>query len=233
MRLNFSKRYITLAPVATVIGLAFRMFDPDQLLGDAARSRHHLRADPARHAGHHDRPAALPAQHPVPERPGPGRRRVRARSTASSAARPWPARAGACWSSSSRSAAASRCRRMRPAARKAAMFATGAYARIRRQFNMPVGRFEGVEQVLARMAGSHLHDGCGALASPPARSTAADVRRCPPAMLKYHVTELGRRVANDAMDVHGGKGICLGPNNYLGRGYQSCRSRSRSRVRTS
>src|SRR5258708_8212338 len=39
-------------------------------------------------------------------------------------------------------------------------------------------------------------------------------------MLKYHATEIGRMIANDAMDIHGGKGIMLGPNNYLGRGYQ-------------
>jgi hypothetical protein len=53
LSLNFSKRYITLAPVATVVGLAFRLFDPDRLLGSDRRPRHHLRADPARHGGHH------------------------------------------------------------------------------------------------------------------------------------------------------------------------------------
>ena len=78
LRLNFSKRYITLAPVATVIGLAFRMFDPEQLLGETTRHRHHLRADSARHAGAHHRAAAFPAQHSFPERPDPGQGRVRA-----------------------------------------------------------------------------------------------------------------------------------------------------------
>ena len=57
LRLNWKKRYITLAPVATLIGLAFRLKDPDHLLGDEEDLRHHLRADSARHAGHRHRPA--------------------------------------------------------------------------------------------------------------------------------------------------------------------------------
>ena len=220
LRLNFSKRYITLAPIATVIGLAFRMFDPEQLLGDEDRPRHHLRADSARHAGRRDRPAPFPAQHSVPERPDPGPRRVRAARQHHRRASRWPARAGACWSSSSRSAAASRCPRTPPAAPRRPAFATGAYARIRRQFNMPVGRFEGVEQVIARMVGlTYIMDAARSVTT--AAIDAGEKPAVPSAILKYHVTEMGRQVANDAMDVHGGKGIMLGPRNYLGRGYQS------------
>jgi len=102
---------------------------------------------------------------------------------------------------------------------KAGVYASTAYARIRKQFNQPVGRFEGVEAALTRMAGAaYIID-----AARSVTSGAIDVARkpsVPSAMLKYHCTELGRKVANDAMDVHGGKGICLGPNNYLGRGLQ-------------
>jgi len=82
-----------------------------------------------------------------------------------------------------------------------------------------VGRFEGVEAALTRMAGA-------AYIIDAARSVTAgaidggEKPSVPAAMLKYHCTELGRKVANDAMDVQGGKGICLGPNNYLGRAYQ-------------
>jgi acyl-CoA dehydrogenase len=102
---------------------------------------------------------------------------------------------------------------------KGAVYATGAYARIRRQFNMPVGQFEGVEAVLARMAGlTYIMD---AGRSVTAGAIDGGERPSVPAgILKYHVTELGRVVANDAMDVQGGKAICLGPKNYLGRGYQ-------------
>jgi acyl-CoA dehydrogenase len=103
---------------------------------------------------------------------------------------------------------------------KAAVFATGAYARIRRQFNMPVGKFEGVELAIARMVGlTYISD---AARSVTIAAIDAGARPAVPAgILKYHVTEMGRRVANDAMDVQGGKGIMLGPRNYLGRGYQS------------
>jgi acyl-CoA dehydrogenase len=102
----------------------------------------------------------------------------------------------------------------------AATLATGAYARIRRQFNTPVGRFEGVEQVIARMVGlTYIMDAARSVTT--AAIDAGEKPAVPAAILKYHVTEMGRRVGNDAMDVHGGKGIMLGPNNYLGRGYQS------------
>ena len=94
---------------------------------------------------------------------------------------------------------------------KAGVFATGAYARIRRQFNMPVGKFEGVEAVHRAHGRATPTPWTPRARSPPARSTAARSPSVPSAMLKYHVTEMGRQVANDAMDVHGGKGILLGP----------------------
>jgi len=103
---------------------------------------------------------------------------------------------------------------------KAATWATGAYGRIRRQFNMPVGRFEGVEAIIARMAGlTYTMDAARSVTA--GAIDGGEKPSVPSAMLKYHVTEMGRIVANDAMDVHGGKAICLGPHNYLGRGYQS------------
>ena len=102
---------------------------------------------------------------------------------------------------------------------KAGVWATGAYARIRTQFNTPVGRFEGVEAVLARMVGlTYTMDAARAVTA--GAIDGGEKPSVPSAMLKYHVTEMGRQVANDAMDIHGGKGICLGPNNYLGRGYE-------------
>ncbi len=102
---------------------------------------------------------------------------------------------------------------------KAGVFASGAYSRIRRQFNMPVGKFEGVEAVLARMVGyTYTMDAARSVTA--GAIDGGEKPSVPSAMLKYHVTEMGRQVANDAMDVHGGKGIQLGPRNYLGRGYQ-------------
>src|SRR6478752_5973895 len=102
---------------------------------------------------------------------------------------------------------------------KAAVWATGAYARIRTQFNMPVGKFEGVEAVIARMVGlTYTIDAARSVTA--GAIDGGEKPSVPSGILKYHATEMGRQVANDAMDVHGGKGICLGPNNYLGRGYQ-------------
>ena len=97
--------------------------------------------------------------------------------------------------------------------------ATGAYGRVRQQFNVPIGRFEGVEEALARIAGNlYIMDAARVMTA-----GAVDLGEKPSvisAIVKYHLTERGRQVINDAMDVHGGKGICLGPSNYLGRAYQ-------------
>ena len=102
---------------------------------------------------------------------------------------------------------------------KMGAFATGAYARIRKQFNMPIGRFEGIEDALARIAGNAY--AISALSRMTA--TAVDLGEkpsVPSAIAKYHSTEMARESVRDAMDVHGGKGIILGPRNYLGRGWQ-------------
>jgi acyl-CoA dehydrogenase len=103
---------------------------------------------------------------------------------------------------------------------KGAVYSTGAYARIRRQFNMPIGRFEGVEAVIARMAARvYIMDAARSVTT--GAIDGGEKPSVPAGILKYHATEMGRMIADDAMDVQGGKGIMLGPNNYLGRGYQA------------
>ena len=96
---------------------------------------------------------------------------------------------------------------------------TGAYSRIRKQFNLPIGEFEGIEEALARMAGeTYILD-----AARQVTNAALDQGEKPAvisAILKYELTERMRRVVNDGMDIQGGSGICLGPKNYLGRVYQ-------------
>ena len=96
---------------------------------------------------------------------------------------------------------------------------TGAYARIRKQFQLPIGRFEGVEEALARIGG-HTY-----AITALSRMTAAAVDNgekpaVPGAIAKYHSTETGRDICKDAMDVHGGKAVILGPRNYLGRAWE-------------
>ncbi len=102
---------------------------------------------------------------------------------------------------------------------KLAARATGAYARVRSQFKTPIGKFEGIEEALARIGGNlYTMDAARAMTA-----GAVDLGEKPSvisAIVKYHLTERGRAVVNDAMDILGGKGICLGPNNFMGRIYQ-------------
>ena len=219
VRLTFDKRYITLAPVATLIGLAFRLHDPDKLLGDQADRGITLallpRDTPRLEVGRRHFPLNCAFQNgPVrgnevflplsqliggEDYIGHGwRMLVECLSVGRAITLP------------STSSGAS----------KLAAVVTGAYARIRKQFGLSIGRFEGVEEALARIAG-HAY-----ATSALSEATAAAVDRgekpaVPSAIAKYHCTEMAREVARDAMDIHGGKGVILGPKNYLGRGWQA------------
>jgi acyl-CoA dehydrogenase len=219
IRLNFSKRYITLAPVATVIGLAFKLYDPQRLLG-GDRTDYGItcalipRDTPGLAIGRRHFPLNVPFQNgplsgkdvfvPVdfiiggPQMAGQGWRMLVEQLSV-----------GRCISLPSNAAGGA----------KAGIFVAAAYARIRKQFNQPIGSFEGVEAALTRMAGAaYIIDAARSVTT--GAIDGGEKPAVPAAMLKYHCTELARQVANDAMDVHGGKGICLGPKNYLGRGYQ-------------
>ena len=103
---------------------------------------------------------------------------------------------------------------------QAATYATGAYAVIRKQFNTSIANFEGVGEALTRIAG-HTYIMNAAVAVTAGAIDQGEKPAVPSAILKYHCTELGRKVANDAMDVHGGKAVMMGPNNYLGRPYMA------------
>jgi acyl-CoA dehydrogenase len=219
LRLDFSKRYITLAPIATVVGLAFRMFDPDKLLGgkvDLGITCALIPRDtPGIRIGRRHFPINIPFQN------GP--------IQGVDVFVPLDciiggvATAGRGWKMLIEQLSVGRCISLPSSATggaMAAVWATGAYARIRRQFNTPVGRFEGVEQVIARMLGMTYTMNAGRAVTIGAID-AGQKPSVPSAILKYHVTEMGRQVSNDAMDVHGGKGIMLGPRNYLARGWQA------------
>ncbi|HEY7929847.1 MAG TPA: acyl-CoA dehydrogenase [Steroidobacteraceae bacterium] len=219
LKLNFSKRYITLAPVATVIGLAFRMFDPEHLVGE--RSDIGItcalipRDTPGIQIGRRHFPINIPFQN------GP----VRGHDVfvPLDCIIGGLTMAGAGWRMLVEQLSVGRCISLPANATGGALagvYATGAYARIRRQFNAPIGRFEGVQQSIARMVGlSYIMEAARSVTT--AAIDQGEKPAVPAAILKYHVTEMGRRVANDAMDVQGGKAIMLGPRNYLARGYQS------------
>ncbi|GAB4201279.1 MAG: acyl-CoA dehydrogenase [Wenzhouxiangellaceae bacterium] len=218
VRLNFDKRYITLAPVATVIGLAFRLYDPDELIGDTEDIGITLALIPRETEGIEVGNRHLPLN--VPFQNGP----VRGKDVfvpldyliggTNMVGQGWRMlveclSVGRAISLPSTSTGAA----------KLVALATGAYARIRKQFNIPIGRFEGVEEALARIGGLTY------AASAVSKMTAVAVDQgekpsVPSAIAKYHATDIARTVISDSMDIHGGKGIIMGPNNYLGRAWQ-------------
>ncbi|WP_438863737.1 acyl-CoA dehydrogenase FadE [Neptunicella sp.] len=219
MKLTFNKRYITLAPVATVVGLAFKLYDPEHLLGEEENLGITCALIPADTKGLEIGNRHFPLN--VPFQNGP----VRGKDIfvpldfiiggADMAGQGWRMlveclSVGRCITLPSNSAGGS----------KTVAMATGAYARIRRQFKLPIGKMEGIEEMMARIGGNtYLMDAVTSMST-----MGVDLGEKPSvigAICKYHLTEKARNVMEAAMDIHGGKGIMLGPNNYLGRGYQS------------
>jgi acyl-CoA dehydrogenase len=218
IRLTFDKRYITLAPVATVIGLAFHLYDPDHLLGEDEDIGISLalipRGTPGLEVGRRHFPLNVPFQN------GP----VRGKDVfvPVDALIGGPKMAGQGWRMLVECLSVGRAISLPSSAAggiKMGAIAVGSYARIRKQFGLPIGRFEGVEEALARIGGNAY------AAASLARMTAAAVDMgekpsVPSAIAKYHGTEMGRETVTDAMDIVGGKGIILGPKNFIGRSWQ-------------
>jgi acyl-CoA dehydrogenase len=219
IRLNWNKRYITLAPVATVLGLAFKLYDPEHLIGDEDEcgiTAALIPTDtPGVTVGRRHYPLSIPFQNGptsgkdvfVPldfiiggeEMAGKGwKMLVELLSVGRAITLPSTAAGGG----------------------QAAAYASGAYAMLRKQFNAPIANFEGVGEALTRIAG-HTYLMNAAVSVTAGAIDQGEKPAVPSAILKYHCTELGRKVANDAMDIHGGKAIMMGPNNYIGRGYMA------------
>lgn len=218
MSLTFNKRYITLAPVATVVGLAFKLTDPEGLLGKQEDLGITCALIPRDTEGLEIGRRHFPLNVPFHNGPVKGDNVFVPLSYIIGGEK----MAGKGWRMLMECLSVGRCITLPSSAAggaKQLAMATGAYARIRRQFRLPIGQMEGVEELLARIGGSaYLMDAVTTL------STAAiDLGEKPSvisAICKYHLTEKMRIAVNDSMDIHGGKGICLGPNNYLGRAYQ-------------
>ncbi|QGP39643.1 acyl-CoA dehydrogenase [Piscirickettsia salmonis] len=219
IRLTFNKRYITLAPVATLVGLAFHLYDPERLLDGEEAIGITCALMP------HDHPGVNIGNRGIPLDMCFMNGTVRGEDVFIPI--DWiiggRARAGQGWKmlveclSIGRSISLPACA---TATGALSFVMTGAYALVREQFNTSIGHFEGVEEALARIGGlTYLLDACRRLTV-----TAVDQGIKPSvasAIAKYHMTEMSRQVINDAMDIHGGRGILLGPRNYLGRAYQS------------
>lgn len=219
IRLNWHKRYITLGPIATVIGLAFQLFDPDHILGEQTEMGITFALIPRNIPGIEIGNRHFPLNCPFQNGPNKGHDVFIPLDMVIGG----KAGLGKGWSMLMEALAAGRgisLPALSTGGGKLASRATGAYAMARRQFNLPIARFEGVEEVLTRIAGNtYIMDATRLLTvhgidngERPAVITA---------IAKYHLTELMRSVVNDAMDVHGGAGICLGPRNLIGRMYQA------------
>ena len=219
VKLTFDKRYITLAPVATLIGLAFRMYDPEGLIGDKKDIGITLALLPHDTQGVEVGRRHFPLNSPFQNGPIHGKEVFIPLSQLIGG----EAYAGKGWQMLVECLSIGRCITLPSTGSGGAKFAavvTGAYARIRKQFGLSVGRFEGVEEALARIGGNAY------AISALSQATAAAVARgenpaVPSTIAKYHCTEMARAVCQDAMDIHGGKGIILGPKNYLGRSWQA------------
>ncbi|MGA8258948.1 MAG: acyl-CoA dehydrogenase [Arenicellales bacterium] len=217
LKLNWEKRYITLGPVATLLGLAFKAYDPEHLLGEVdylgitcalvptdlqgvrIGERHHPMDAAFQNGPNFGTDVFIPLSFVIGGRDWIGKGwRMLMESLAVGRAISLPA---------SGTAAAKLCART-----------TGAYAMVREQFGMPIGKFEGVQEALAQIGGLTYMMDAGRLLT----TSALKLGERPSvitAILKYHLTEAARTVVNHAMDIHGGRGICRGPANYLAQTY--------------
>lgn len=217
LRLNWSKRYITLAPVATVLGLAFKMYDPDGLLGEEKELGITCALIPTDHPGvetgerhyplnmafmngtTYGKDVFIPLDWIIGGQECAGRGwRMLVECLSAGRGISLPALSAATGHLASKM--------------------TSAYAMVRQQFGVSIGQFEGVQEALARIGGlTYTLESCRLMTA-----GALDLKLSPSvvtAIAKYHMTEMGRTVMNDAMDIHSGKGIQLGSNNYLAHGY--------------
>ena len=218
LRLTWEKRYITLGPVATLLGVAFKAYDPDHLLGDQEDLGISLALIPT------DTPGVEIGRRHLPL----GAAFMNGPNSGTDVFVPLDYLIGGQeylgkgWMMLMNCLSVGRSISL-PAvgtgAAKATSLVTGQYTRIREQFNVPLSAFEGIQEAMARIGGNAwLMDSARILTA-----NAVDLGEKPSvlsAILKYHLTERGRECITHAMDVHGGKGIIMGPNNYLARSWQ-------------
>ncbi|MBX2879423.1 MAG: acyl-CoA dehydrogenase [Granulosicoccus sp.] len=219
MRVTWDKRYITLGPIATLLGLAFKAYDPDGLLGDQEELGITCALIPTDTPGVNIGRRHFPLNQAFMNGPNSG--------TDVFIPMEWviggQEMVGQGWRMLMESLSVGRGVSLPSngvASGKAAARFVGAYARVRKQFNLPIGKFEGIEEALGRIAGlTYTMDAarrltCAALDQGEKPSVVS-------AILKYYNTENMRVVVNDGMDIIGGKGICMGPGNFMGRPYQA------------
>lgn len=219
LRLNFEKRWITLAPIATVVGLAFRLFDPEKLLGDEEDCGITLALVPRDTQGMDIGRRHHPIGSPFMNGPIKGNDVFVPLDTIIGG----PDMIGQGWRMLVECLSIGRCITLPSGATGTARYAlgwSGGFTRVRRQFNVPVAEMEGVQEPLARMA-SLAYISAATVYQTANLIDHGEKPAVPSAILKSQLTEFQRVLLSDAMDVHGGKAVTLGPRNYLGIGYSA------------
>ena len=217
LSVTWDKRYITLGPVATLLGLAFRVYDPEKLIGDREDLGITCALIPTSHPGVQIGRRHMPLNAVFQNGPNSGKD-VFIPMDWVIGGQPM---IGKGWRMLMECLAAGRGISL-PSSNTGmsilAVRAVGGYARVRTQFKTAIGKFEGVEEALTRMGGNlYMIDATRTLTA-----AAIDQGEKPSvisAIAKYHITERARQTINDGMDVIGGKGICMGPSNFLGGAY--------------
>jgi acyl-CoA dehydrogenase len=218
-RASWEKRYITLAPEATLVGMAVRLIDPQNLLGRGEELGITVALIPANHPGVEIGRRHLPSGAAFPNGPIWGRDVFIPMDWVIGGEK----MVGQGWRMLMECLAAGRSISLPSSAAagaKSLLRNSSAYARIRKQFDLPIGKMEGLEEPLARMVeNAYVNEAArGVTAAMVSRGEKPSVIS---AIMKYQTTERMRRSLNDAMDLHGGRGICDGPSNYLQSAYQS------------
>ncbi len=218
IRLSWEKRYITLGPNATLVGLAFRLFDRENILGRGADIGITVALVPATHPGVSIGRRHLPSGTAFPNGPNWGKDVFIPIDWVIGGEK----MVGQGWRMLMECLAAGRSISLpstSAAGAKSLLRNTSAYARIRKQFDLPIGKMEGLEEPLARMVEvAYVNEAArGVTASMVGRGEKPSVIS---AIMKYQTTERMRRSLNDAMDLHGGRAVCDGPTNYLQSAYQ-------------
>jgi len=219
INLSWDKRYITLGPNATLVGLAFRLMDPENILGRGADIGITVALIPADHPGVNIGRRHLPSGSAFPNGPNWGKDVFIPMGWVIGGDK----MVGQGWRMLMECLAAGRSISLpssSAAGAKSLLRNSSAYARVRKQFDLPIGKMEGLEEPLARMVEvAYVNEAArGVTASMVSRGEKPSVIS---AIMKYQSTERMRRALNDAMDLHGGKGICDGPTNWLQAAYQA------------
>ncbi len=212
-RVTWEKRYITLGPKATLLGLAFKALDPDNILGDEETLGITCALIPADHPGVNIGRRHQPIGCGFPNGPNWG--------TDVFIPMDWviggQERVGQGWRMLMACLAVGRSISLptsSAAGLKKGISVTSAYARIRKQFGIPIAQMEGIQEPLSRMLeGAYIIEAARAVTAEMVSQ--GEKPAVISALLKYQSTEWARRCLNDGMDIHAGKAVCDGPKNYV------------------